>query len=403
MNVLIDIILEVLAVLSVIILHHVDSYSCRAVTKHLQQSQDSDTDVTDYAQLKQRGRDISSILKQLLERSSSEISSEHQKSLAKLTIEPYNNNVTKTEWQGNEPLHWFDKNKKTIAPLAIIVTNLPEITKLQNRDKNKDKKYLIQNKGEITSLDSKQVIKENPQEILLDSDLRANINNDFTENSEPNTNRMIKEDDISDADFENLDNFSIDDVNLSKELNKQNNSLYVDLGWQSKEEIFDNLEPKDISKEETTFKKIVEIENKNVHDDVKSFTTESIDIFEDELADNNNTINEIFSEETISLDINEPTDATINGNQENLINLLLEDTDLKIIKENDKLENINNDISLNNDSKIILKLTDNNDDSLVVNEIVPNNKEGHRHHHKCRKHRRHDSRKTYNLSFQFNK
>ncbi|XP_013163376.1 PREDICTED: GATA zinc finger domain-containing protein 14-like [Papilio xuthus] len=383
-------------VLSVIILHHVNSYSCRAVNK-LQQALDDDTGVTDHAQLKQRDRDITSILKQLLERSSSEISSEHQKRLAKLTIEPYNKNISKNEWQGNDPLHWFDKNKKTIAPLAIFVTNLPEITKLPN----KDNKYLKHNKDKITSIDSKQNVKENSKETLLDRDFQANVMSDVDDDSVPNIKQILEKDN-SDANFENLDDLSIDDVNLSKELNKNNRSPYIDLTFQSKEEVFDNLEIKDESNGNTILQKSLQIVDKN-SDDLKSLNPSSIDIFEEELANSNNTLNKDLTQETISLDINKQADATQNDDQENLINLSVKHNDLNIIKDNNEHEFMTNDIPLNNESNVTLKVTKANDNNLVVTEIESNGKDGDRNHDKCRKHRWHDSQKTYNLTFLFNK
>lgn len=354
--------------LSVIVLHHVDSYSCRTVAKLLQQPLEGDTDVTEYTQLKQRDRDITSIIKQLLDRSS-EINSEHHKGLAKLTIEPYNKNKNKTGWSGKDPLHWFDNNKKTVAPLAIIVTNLPEITKIEDRDKYKESKYFIQNTDEVISNDSNQEVRGNSKETF-DRDMHPNAKHNFTEDL--NNNTLI---DNSDIDLD----FSGENMNISNYLNKKNNSANTDIAWESQED-FDELVNKDGSNEKIY--KSIEIEDKT--NEFKSDNKETIDTFEDKLVDN--TFKVDFPDNTI----NKQEDKTVNEDQENLVNLLLDnDLDIEEYHNND----VTNDLPLNG-SIINLKFGHSTDDSTI--------KTYKGDERKCRDHRGHKI-PIYNLSFLFNR
>ncbi|XP_068627371.1 uncharacterized protein [Battus philenor] len=74
--------------------------------------------------LELQDEEISELLQQFLDKTSTDAA---QKNLARLTIEPYRKkNYTRVEWKRTDQR---PGKKRTITPLAIIVTNLPDVSR----------------------------------------------------------------------------------------------------------------------------------------------------------------------------------------------------------------------------------------------------------------------------------
>ncbi|CAH2064802.1 unnamed protein product, partial [Iphiclides podalirius] len=137
--------MHLILALSVIILQHIDSYSCQSIIRTLDDHQAKSTE--DYESYEFKNEDIAELLQPFLQPGPIE-KQQLQKNLAKLTIEPYlQHNQMKQQWRRN-PYNGLSERKKTIAPLAIILTNLPDLKFKQARDKVVKKTVVIKKEDE---------------------------------------------------------------------------------------------------------------------------------------------------------------------------------------------------------------------------------------------------------------
>ncbi|CAG5020257.1 unnamed protein product [Parnassius apollo] len=126
--------MHLILALSVIILQQFDLYSCHSLTRRLDDLRFHKLPEDSIQSYEFTNSEFSDLIHPIIYRIPSEKANKAPNNFDKLTIEPYQQrNYTNFKWRRNSPLPRLNKQKKTFGPLAIIVTNLPDLTKLKEK------------------------------------------------------------------------------------------------------------------------------------------------------------------------------------------------------------------------------------------------------------------------------